>query len=101
MLKNCDNQFKFVQFRNKMYCYLNVMAICARQELPLHNLAINPANYTSDCGSTFSGRHNLHHGNIYQSNLIDGAPDQITSVFIRCPGVFAVLQSRLHLAQLA
>jgi len=21
MLKNCDNQFKFGQFRNKMYCY--------------------------------------------------------------------------------
>jgi len=21
MLKNCDNQFKFAQFRNKMYCY--------------------------------------------------------------------------------
>jgi len=21
MLKNCDNQFKFGQFRNKIYCY--------------------------------------------------------------------------------
>jgi len=27
-------------------------------------LAINPATYTSDCDSTSSGRHNLHHGNI-------------------------------------
>ena len=27
-------------------------------------LAINPATYTSDCDSTFSGRHNLHRGNI-------------------------------------
>ena len=26
-------------------------------------LAINPATYTSDCDSTSSGRHNLHHGN--------------------------------------
>ena len=26
-------------------------------------LAINPATYTSDCVSTSSGRHNLHHGN--------------------------------------
>jgi len=27
-------------------------------------VAINPATYTSDCDSTSSGRHNLHHGNI-------------------------------------
>ena len=27
-------------------------------------LDINPATYTSDCDSTSSGRHNLHHGNI-------------------------------------
>ena len=27
-------------------------------------LAINPVTYTSDCVSTSSGRHNLHHGNI-------------------------------------
>jgi len=27
-------------------------------------LAINPTTYTSDCNSTSSGRHNLHHGNI-------------------------------------
>jgi len=27
-------------------------------------LAINPATYTSDCVSTSSGQHNLHHGNI-------------------------------------
>jgi len=27
-------------------------------------LAINPATYTSDCDSTSSGRHNLHHENI-------------------------------------
>ena len=27
-------------------------------------LAINPATYTSDCDSTSSGRHYLHHGNI-------------------------------------
>jgi len=27
-------------------------------------LAINPATYTSDCDSTSSVRHNLHHGNI-------------------------------------
>jgi len=27
-------------------------------------LAIAPATYTSDCDSTFSGRHNLHYGNI-------------------------------------
>jgi len=27
-------------------------------------LVINPATYTSDCDSTSSGRHNLHHGNI-------------------------------------
>jgi len=27
-------------------------------------LAINPATYTSDCDSTSSGWHNLHHGNM-------------------------------------
>jgi len=27
-------------------------------------VAINPATYTSDCDSTSSSRHNLHHGNI-------------------------------------
>jgi len=27
-------------------------------------LTISPATYTSDCDSTSSGRHNLHHGNI-------------------------------------
>jgi len=27
-------------------------------------VAINLATYTSDCDSTSSGRHNLHHGNI-------------------------------------
>jgi len=27
-------------------------------------LAISPATYTSDCDSTSSSRHNLHHGNI-------------------------------------
>ena len=27
-------------------------------------LAISPATYTSDCDSTSSGRHNLHHENI-------------------------------------
>jgi len=26
-------------------------------------LAITPATYTSDCDSTSSGRHNIHHGN--------------------------------------
>ena len=53
---------------------LNVIAICARKEKPLYNLAMNPAIYTSDCNSTSSGRHNLHHANI-QSNVIFGAPD--------------------------
>jgi len=47
----------------------------ARQEQPLYNLAINPVAYTSDCDSTSRGRHNLHHRNTYQSQVIYGAPD--------------------------
>ena len=33
-------------------------------------LAINPATYTSDCVSTSTGRHNLHHGNINLTYLM-------------------------------
>jgi len=33
-------------------------------------LAISPATFTSDCVSTSSGRHNLHHGNINLTYLM-------------------------------
>ena len=44
---------------------LNVMAISAHEEQPLHNLATNHPTNISDCDSTSCGLHNLHHGNLY------------------------------------
>ena len=61
--------------------------LCKTRE-PLHSLVINPATCTSDCDSTSCGWHNLSVWKSCQSQLIYGAPDQITSVFLRCLGVF-------------
>jgi len=42
--------------------------LCPTERVTSLQLAINPPTYTSDCDSTSSGRHNLHHGNSTSSS---------------------------------
>jgi len=53
-----------------------------------HSLVSNPATCTSDRDSMSCGRCNLLLRNSNQFRVIYGAPDCITSVFFRCPGVY-------------